>query len=126
MKPGIVLRVAAVYMGLVGLGLILAPGRFGTGALPTDASAELIAFLRLWGSPLLGIAVLDWLMRDAESSRALDAVMTGNIVGFATIALIDVWGILEGGRAAHKIFAVVHGLFALAFILARRAGRRRA
>jgi len=69
MKLGLLLRIAAIYMALVGLGLIVAPRAFGGGAVPADASAELIAFLRLWGSPLLGIAVLDWMARDAEPSK---------------------------------------------------------
>ncbi len=127
MALGVVLRIAAVYMALVGLGLILAPTRFAVGALPTDASHELIAFLRLWGSPLLGIAVLDWLARDAEPSKTLNAIVIGNIVGFASIAMIDVWGALAGGRSAHRIFAVVHFAFALAFVVAgRRATSDRA
>lgn len=123
MALGVVLRMAAIYMGLVGLGLIFVPTRFGVGALPADPSHELVAFLRLWGSPLLGIAVLDWLTRNAEPSKTLKAVVIGNIVGFGAIALIDVWGALAGGRVAHKIFAVVHFLFAAAFVL---AGRRAA
>jgi hypothetical protein len=121
MKLGVLLRIAAIYMALVGLGLIFAPRRFGVGAMPADASTELIAFLRLWGSPLLGIAVLDWMARDAEPSKARDAIILGNIVGFAAIAAIDVWGSFGGGRAVHKVFAVVHLLFALAFV---SAGRR--
>jgi hypothetical protein len=120
MKLGVLLRIAAIYMALVGLGLIFAPRAFGVGAMPADASAELIAFLRLWGSPLLGIAVLDWMARDAEPSKARDAIILGNIVGFAAIAAVDVWGSFGGGRAVHKVFAVVHLLFALAFVWAGR------
>jgi hypothetical protein len=123
MTLGALLRIAAIYLGLVGLGLIFAPRRFGVGAMPADASAELIAFLRLWGSPLLGIAVLNWMARDAEPSKARDAIVLGNIVGFAAIAAIDVWGAFGGGRAVHKVFAVVHLLFALAFVWAGRRSR---
>jgi len=121
MRLGILLRVAAVYMAAVGLGLILAPRAFGVGAVPADASDALIAFLRLWGSPLLGIAVLDWMARDAEPSTARDAIILGNIVGFSAIAAVDVWGSFGGGRPITRVFAVVHLLFALAFI---RTGRR--
>lgn len=116
----ILLGIAAIYMGLVGLALIFVPKAFGTGAVPADASPELIAYLRLWGSPLLGIAVLNWLSRNAEPSATLRAVVVGNIVGFAAIAALDVWGSFGGGRPVTKVFVVVHLLFAVAFIWAGR------
>jgi|SRR5690606_4069242 len=118
MSLGVLLRIAAVYMALVGLGLIFAPRAFGVGALPADPSIELVAFLRLWGAPLLGIAVLDWMARDEGPSKARDAIIFGNTVGFGAIALIDIWGSFGGGRPITKVFAVVHLLFALAFVLA--------
>lgn len=116
MKLNTLLTIAAIYMALVGLGLIFAPQAFGRGAVPTDASEELIAFLRLWGSPLLGIAVLDWMARNVEPSKARDAIILGNIVGFAAIAAVDLWGVLSGGREVTKVFVIIHLLFAMAFI----------
>jgi hypothetical protein len=122
-KLSTLLGIAAIYMALVGLGLIFAPRAFGVGAVPVDASPELIAFLRLWGSPLLGIAVLDWMARNVEPSTARRAIVLGNIVGFATIAAVDVWGSFVGGaRPVTKVFALIHLLFAVAFIW---VGRRR-
>jgi hypothetical protein len=76
----------------------------------------LIAFLRLWGSPLLGIAVLNWIARNADPSSARNAIILGNIVGFAAIAVMDLWGSFSGGRPVTKVFVVVHLLFAVAFI----------
>jgi hypothetical protein len=116
MKLGILLSIAAIYMAFVGLGLIFAPQRFGVGALPPEASAALIAYLRLFGSPFLGIAVLNWTARNAEPSTARNAITVGNIVGFAAIAALDVWGLLSGARPLTKVFAVIHLLFAVAFI----------
>ena len=49
----ILLSIAAIYMALVGLGFIFAPQAIGIGAVPTDASAALIAYLRLFGSRFL-------------------------------------------------------------------------
>ena len=116
MKLRILLSIAAIYMAFVGLGLIFAPQRFGVGAVPTDASAALIAYLRLFGSPFLGLAVLNWTARNAEPSTARNAITVGNIVGFAAIAALDVWGLLSGARPLTKVFAVIHLLFAVAFI----------
>ena len=54
MKLNFLLSVASIYLAFVGLGLIFAPQRFGVGAVPTDASAALIAYLRLFGQPFPG------------------------------------------------------------------------
>ena len=112
----ILLSIASIYMAFVGLGLIFAPQRFGVGAVPTDASAALIAYLRLFGSPFLGIAVLNWMARNAEPSRARNAIILGDIVGFAAIAALDLWGLSSGARPLTKVFAMIHLLFAVAFI----------
>ena len=122
MKLKILLSVAANYMALVGLGLIFAPQSFGAGAVPADASAALIAYPRLWGSPLLAIAALNWRSRNAEPSTALKAVILGNIVGFAAIASLHVWCSFSGGRPVTKVFALIHLIFAVAFVWAWRTG----
>jgi len=116
MKLNILLGIAAVYMAVVGLGFIFAPQTIGRGAVPADASAALIAYLRIFGSPFLGIAVLNWTARNAEPSAARNSVILGNIVGFAAIAALDIWGLLSGARELTKVFAVIHLLFAVAFI----------
>ena len=112
----ILLSIAAIYMALVGLGFIFAPQAIGIGAVPTDASAALIAYLRLFGSPFLGIAVLNWTARNAEPSTARNAIILGNIVGFFAIAALDLWGLSSGARPLTKVFAIIHLLFAVAFI----------
>lgn len=120
MKLSLLLGIASIYMAVVGIGFILAPHAFGRGAVPADASAALIAYLRLWGSPLLGIAVLDWMARKEGPSAARNAIMVGNAVGFALIASLDAWGLFNGARPVTKVFVIVHLLFTLAFILAAR------
>ena len=123
LKP--VLVASSIYLGLVGLGVLLVPRYFGVGAVPPDASPALIAFLRVFSGPCLGIAVLNWLIRDAEASPARDAVVLGNIVGFGVVAANDVHGVFSGeAREAAKVFLVVHMLFTLAFIAARRRSAR--
>lgn len=121
MKLRIVLSIAAVYMALVGLGMMVVPRYFGVGAVPADAPPALIAFLRIFGGPCLGIAVLNWLSRNAEPSPTLDAVVLGNIVGFSAVAANDVWGVVSGdARQAATLFLVIHLAIALAFISAFR------
>src|SRR5688500_15317210 len=113
------LVLSSLYLAAIGLGLMLVPLQFGVGAVPPDASPQLIALLRLLGGPFLGIAVLNWLSRNAEPSPTRRAVLLANLVGFGGVAANDVWGVASGAaRELAKVFLVVHGLFALAFLAA--------
>ena len=117
----LVFRLSAFYLTIVGLALMFAPLQFGIGAVPQDASPELIALLRLLGGPFLGIAVLNWLTRDAEPSTTRDAVILANIVGFGAVSANDVWGVFSGeAREIAKVFLAVHLLFTAAFVVVGR------
>ena len=110
-----VLPASAIYLAAIGLSLLAVPLKFGIGAVPADASPQLVALLRLLGGPFLGIAVLNWLSRDASGS-ALRPVLLANLVGFGAVAANDVWGIATGeARELAKLFVVFHVLFTLAF-----------
>ena len=123
LKPTLFL--SSLYLTAIGLGLMFFPLQFGIGAVPADASPELLALLRLLGGPFLGIAVLNWLSRDAEPSPALRTVLLANLVGFGAVAANDVWSVANGeARELAKAFLVVHLLFTLAFAMALRAVRR--
>lgn len=118
------LTLSAIYLTAVGVGLMFFPLQFGIGAVPPDASPELLALLRLLGGPFLGIAVLNWLSRNADPRR-LSAVLIANIVGFGTVAANDILGVTTGeAREAAKIFLVVHLAFTIAFVLSAKVSRR--
>jgi hypothetical protein len=120
LKP--LLTISAIYLGLLGLGFMFAPRQLGIEAVPADPSPALIAYLRIFGGPFLGIAVLNWLARNAKPSPERNAIVLGNIVGFGCVALMDVWGVFGGGgRPIMKLFLVIHLLTVLAFVLAWRA-----
>jgi uncharacterized protein (TIGR02246 family) len=53
---------------------------------------------------------------DAGPSRARDAIILGNIVGFGAIAVLDLWGMASGARQLTSVFAIIHLLFTIAFI----------
>lgn len=111
-----VLILAAFYLAAVGIGLMAFPLHFGTGAVPQNASPPLVALLRLLGGPFLGIAALNWLVRDAAAASTLRAVLIANLIGFGAVALNDVYGVVSGeARELAKIFLVVHLGFAGAF-----------
>lgn len=125
MKLKAVLTVSAIYLAVLGIGFMFAPRQAGIEAVPTDASPALIAYLRLFGGPFVGIAVLNWMARNAEPSTARNAIVIANIVGFGCAAAMDIWGVFSGGaREVAKIFLVVHLLLTVAFILAGRATLR--
>ncbi len=120
MKLSVLLSITAVYMAVIGLGFIFAPQAIGVGAVPADAPPALIAYLRVFGGPFLGIAVLNWTARNAEPSAARTAIILGNIVGFSVGPAVDVWGLLTGARQLAVVFAGIHLLIAFAFIWAWR------
>lgn len=122
MKLKTLFILASIYLALAGLGFILVPQVFGAGAVPAHPSPALIAYLRVFGSPLLGIAVLDWMIRNEEPSVSRNAAILGNIVGFGVIAALDVWGLFHEARPATKVFVLIHLFFAIAFILVGRKG----
>ena len=122
-----VLAASAIYLAAIGLLLLAIPPKFGIGAVPAEASPQLVALLRLLGGPLLGIAVLNWLSRDAAGS-ALRPVLLANLVGFGAVAANDAWGIAAGeARELAKLFVIFHILFTLAFAMSlkRTAGVQR-
>jgi hypothetical protein len=117
LKP--VLTTAAIYQAIIGLGMMFVPRQFGIDAVPDNASPALIEFLRIFGGPMIGIAVLNWLARNLEPSPALDAIVLANVVGFGCVALSDVWGVFTGGsRPIAKVFLVIHLLLTVAFLMA--------
>jgi len=118
------LTLSSIYLAVVGLALMFATRKFGVGAVPEDASTELLALMRLLGGPFLGIAVLNGLSRGATGAW-LRTVLIANAVGFGAVALNDLQGVLSGeARELARVFLVVHAAFAIAFLatLLRRRG----
>jgi hypothetical protein len=120
MKLNVLLIIAAIYMALLGLGFIFVPQMIGIGAVPTEASAALIAYLRVFGSTFIAIGVMNWMAHNAEPSTARNAIVLANTVGFGLAGALDVWGVLSGARQLALVFAVIHLLFAAAFFWAGR------
>lgn len=120
-----VLTVSAIYQAIIGVGMMLAPRQFGIDAIPADATPALIAFLRIFGGPMVGIAVLNWLARNLAPSPALNAIVLANIVGFGCVTTMDVWGVFSGdARPIAKVFLVIHALLTFAFVVAWRTNQR--
>jgi hypothetical protein len=120
MKSTMLFSAAALYLGLVGLGFLLAPGTLVFGALgqtPTIIMAE----LRQYGGALLGIATLNWVSRNAEPSIARNGIFLGNTIGFGLVAIGGVLRQLSGAVAIGWLFVLINLFFALAFFMVGRS-----
>jgi hypothetical protein len=125
MKLSTAFTISAIYLGVLGIGFMFAPQQIGIDAVPPDASPALLAYLRIFGGPMLGIAVMNWIARNAEPSRVRNAIVIGNIVGFACVTAMDVWGVVSGSaRPIAKLFLVIHLLMTITFVVAGRAAMR--
>jgi hypothetical protein len=102
-------------MALIGLGFLFVPAALSLGAVPAGGSDALIGFLRVPASTFIGIAVLDWMARNAEASPARNAIVLANTVGFALAAVLGVWAVHSGGSAVAWVFVVIELLLAAGF-----------
>lgn len=116
MKPKLILTTAAIYLGLVGLGLLIAPTYTFLG-LGTNVSSLVIAQLRAMSDTFIGIAVLNWLARNADSSKARDAIFIGNVVGFTMSAILGINISVVGNQAVSWAFTVLSLFCATGFII---------
>lgn len=120
------LAIAAIYLAAIGLALTFIPLHFGRGAIPADASPQLLALARLLGGPFLGVAALNWMSRNADPAL-LRPTIWANVVGFGAVAANDLWGVASGeAREIARYFLVVHAAFALGFLALAIRTRRRA
>ena len=92
MKLNWLLSISAIYLALIGLLFLIAPDAVLFGALSAGASAVLVAIIRVPASTFIGIAVLNWVARDAEPSKAL-------IVVVAVVGLL-LWRYVHARRGA--------------------------
>ena len=120
MKTNTLLSTAAIYLALVGLGFLLAPGVMVFSALG-GTPATIVAEFRQYGGSLLGIATLNWVARNAEASTARNGVFLGNTIGFGLVAIGGVLRQLSGAIAVGWLFVVINALFAIAFFMVGRA-----
>jgi len=116
MKPKLVLIIAAIYLAIVGLGLLLAPTYTVLG-LDNEVSPLLIAQLRAMSDVFLGVAVMNWAARNAEASKARNAIFLGNAVGFSLSVIMGVNISLVGGQAVSWIFTAIGLFIAVGFII---------
>jgi hypothetical protein len=122
MKPNLVLTVSAIYLALIGLGLIFVPDALAMGML-ASATPYVIWGFRGWGASLIGVAVIQAVARNASGSPARNAIFLGGTVGYGLVTIIEIVGQLtvSGAPAAQWVYTVINALFAIWFFVVGRA-----
>jgi hypothetical protein len=108
---------SAVYLALVGIGMLAVPDAIVFGALGATPLPGLVAALRAEGGTLISITVLSWMARDVQLSKARDAIVVCNIVGYGLVTITGVIGQVAGAPRQALLFAVIHAIFTALFAL---------
>ena len=119
MKPKLLFTLSVIYMGLIGLTVLISP--VVVMGLDAGTSAHLIAQVRVQASLYIGIAVVNWFARNAEASKARDAIFLGNTVVFGLMAILFGFLMFTGEPVVGWVFVAIALLFAVAFFMVGRA-----
>ena len=119
MKPTLLFTLSSIYMGLIGLTVLISPV-VGMG-LDAGASTHLIAQARIQASLYIGIAILNWFTRNAETSKARDAIFLGNTVIFGLMAILFGLLMFTGEPVTGWVIVAIALFFAIAFFVTGRA-----
>jgi hypothetical protein len=120
MKPKLLLTLSASWIALIGLlGMFPVTSTYG---IEVNAPALLDARFRVALSLYFGLAIVNWFARDAEASKARDAIFLGNTVGFVIWAiLVALVTLTPGSEPTGWVFVVINLFFAVAFFMVGRA-----
>jgi len=121
MKLNVMFTIAAVYGFLIGLSSLLAPGTMAeAGGL--QASSGLLMMVRFMGVANIGLALIAWLVRNADASKTRDWVTLGFTIFFALHALTSLYGqFTDTSTSLHWVMATLQGLIAVGFFMAGKA-----
>ena len=122
MKLNVMFIIAAVYGIALGLFELLAPAAASAGTLTDSSPGMLFMIVRFWGVSYLGLGLIAWLVRNADASKARDAVTLGFTLFFAIHALTSLYGqFTDASMSTHWIMAIVQGLIAVGIFMAGKA-----
>jgi hypothetical protein len=119
MKLSVMFTIAAIVLILTGIAALIVPGAM---LQTTDVTA--IFNSRLAAAAWLSLGVMAWLVRNADASKARDAVVFGYTLLFALWAVVSLYGFFLVEMPSHSISwvaAVIQALLAIGFFVAGRA-----
>ena len=119
MKPKLLLTLAAMFWAIPGIIGLVVPNM---AVNDPNASAALSASIRSSAALYIALAVLDWLARDVEASKARNAIFVANVVGYGLSGIfLVVVALMPGASPSGWVIAGITLFFAAAFILVGRA-----
>ena len=80
----------------------------------------LVKAMRFWDVANLALDLIAWLVRNADASKARNAAVLGFLFFFALQAPVSLYGFFVNPVSTHIVFAVIAGLIAFSFFIARR------
>jgi len=121
MKPKLLLTLASIEIALIGLLGLLIPTTTSYG-FEVNMPGYFNATARIPFSLFFGLAVVNWFARNAEASKARDAIFIGNTVGHLLWAiLVAITVLTPGAQPAGWVAVIIYLLFAIAFFVVGRA-----
>ena len=121
MKVSVLLTIAAIYAAVAGLALLIVPDVVLGGILGPTAPAALVGNLRGYGGVLIAFAVIDWVARNSDASKARDAILLGNFVGFLLLTITGIIRVLAGSPSLGVITLVINAALAVGFLVVGKA-----
>ncbi len=117
MKLSTLQIISAIYLALVGIGMLIVPDAIVFGALGENPLPGLVAALRAEGGTLVSITVLSWMARNVQPSKVRDAIVVCNIVGYGLVMITGIIGQVSGAPRQALLFAIIHAVFTILFTM---------
>jgi uncharacterized membrane protein YfcA len=112
MNLNMFLTISAIVAALFGLGFVLAPGFMFSIYGVASSPASLLGF-RLFGSALIAIGVLTWLLKDSPNWEPIRALLLSVAIGNVIGVLLVLFATINGTLGAMGWTAVLIYLFLL-------------
>ena len=121
--PGLLLKISAIYLGILGALALLAPDVASAGLGHAMTPFELFA-TRTIGATLITIAIMNW-SASSTTLRPPTGTMLANVFLNATLGAVDIVNIANGTIPADWTGSIIHAVLLTCFVVGIIGSRRR-
>ncbi len=121
MSLALLLTISSIYLALLGLGTLIVPTTVMAGALDPSALV-LVDTLRGLGGGLIALALVNWMARNSDDSKARQALVVGDIVGFVFAAIFGIVAVLHGYPVYGWVLVLIDVLLAIGIFVTGMTG----